>query len=193
MEEKKEEIKLSLSDALKFIKEKGYSPEAVIRFKKQSLNRRLTSKQVERALMSHKRDKLRSLCHNVAATGHGHIYLSVMGDKVVLTGVDQLKANLKPFNRRGFGSAKHALGARGASLIGQAKAKKKPFLSRLTPEQRSEISRRGGLASAKKRADKAAMRKKRGPHWTQRPENREKVLALTSKATAAKKSKKAAA
>jgi len=69
---------------------------------------------------------------------------------------------------------------------GAFKKKAAPYLSRLTPEQRKEIARKGGIASAQKRADKKAKRAARGPHWTQKPENRAKVMALTKKATAAR-------
>ncbi len=182
--EKKTEPKVTLADALKFIKSKGFKPEALARFKKQAVNRKLTSEQVQKALMANKRDKLKTLCHHVAATGHAHLYLSVMGDKVVLTGVDQLKGNLRPFNKRGFGSTKHPL------TPSQAAKVKKPYLSRLDPEARKAISRKGGLAAAKKRADHAAKIKARGPHWTQKPENRDRVKSLLAKATAANKAKK---
>lgn len=77
----------------------------------------------------------------------------------------------------------------GRKLGSGALNKPKPFLSRLSPEDRRAISRKGGLAAAKKRAEKAAMKKKRGPHWTQKPENRDKVMALTKKATAARHTK----
>lgn len=181
-----EKPKLSAADVLKFLKSKGISAEAVVRFKKQS--RRLTSKQVERALVANKREKLKELCHRVAAVGHAHLYLSVMGDKVVLTGVDQLKTHPRPFNKRGFGSVKHPLTPHEATK--GAGGKKKPFLARLDPEKRKEIARRGGLASAKKRADHKAKIKARGPHWTQKPENKDRVDALLKKATAARNAKK---
>lgn len=180
---------LSPSDWERIARAKGITPQAALRFKKQNKRSGLTSKQVERALVANKRGKLRTLCHHVAATGHAHLYLSAMGDKVVITGVDQLKANQKPFNKRGFGSTKHPLKPREAA----AKTKKRPYLSRLDPEKRREIARRGGLAAAQKRKHKKEMLAKRGPHWTQRPENRERVKNLLAKATAANKAKKAAA
>jgi len=182
-----EKPKLSAADVLKFLKSKGISAEAVVRFKKQS--RRLTSKQVERALVANKREKLKELCHRVAAVGHAHLYLSIAGDKIVLTGVDQLKSNPRPFNKRGFGSVKHPLTPNEAAK-GRG-GKKKPYLARLDPEKRREIARQGGLASAKKRKHKDEMRKKRGLHWTQKPENQDRVKSLLAKATAANKAKKA--
>lgn len=183
-----EKPKLSAADVLKFLKSKGISADAVVRFKKQS--RRLTSKQVERALVANKREKLKELCHRVAAVGHAHLYLSVTGDKVVLTGVDQLKAYPRPFNKRGFGSVKHPLTPREAAK--GPGGRKKPYLARLDPEKRRELARKGGLAAAKKRSDHAAKIKARGPHWTQKPENKDRVASLLKKATDARNAKKAA-
>lgn len=180
-----EKVKLSASDWERAARASGITVGTVLKLKKQG--KKLTSKQVEKALMSQKRDKLKTLCHHVAATGHAHLYLSVMGDKVVITGLDQLKANMKPFNKRGFGSAKHPL------TPNQASGKtKKPYLSRLDPEARKALARRGGLAAAQKRKHKEEMRKKRGPHWTQRPENAQKVKDLLARASAAKAKKTAA-
>lgn len=178
--------KPSASDWERIARARGITPQAVLKFKKQNKRRGLTSKQVERALVANKRDKLKSICHRVATTGHAHLYLSVAGDKVVLTGVAQLKATPRPFNKRGFGSAKHPLKPQEAAA---KKIKPKPYLSRLSPEQRRELSRRGGLAAAKKRADKAARLKARGPHWTQLPQHREKVLAIHKKMLAARSAK----
>ena len=79
--------------------------------------------------------------------------------------------------------------------LGSGAFKKKTVggLAGMSPEERREAGRKGGLAAAQKRSKKAEMRKKRGPHWTQRPENREKVVELARKAAAARKNKKAAA
>jgi len=190
----KQPEKVTLADAKDFLKSQGISLAAVAKFKRnQKKTLGLSPKQVERALMSKGRDKLKTLCHHVSVTGHAHFYLSVMGDKVVITGIDQLKANPKPFNRRGFGSTKHPTGAAGATAIKIAKAKDKkaPFLSRISLERRKEIGRQGGLAAAKKRAEKAAMKAKRGPHWTQMEKYREKKDALVAKMVAANKAKRA--
>lgn len=179
--------KPSAADLLMFLKSKGFSQDAVVRFKEQAKSRRLTSKQVERALMANRRDKLKTICHHVATTGQAHLYLSVMGDKVVLTGIEQLKLNQKPFNKRGFGSAKHPLKPHEAARV------KKSYLQRLAPEERRELARKGGLAAAQKRKHKEEMRAKRGPHWTQKPENRARLNSILAKMTAVSKAKRTAA
>lgn len=186
--------KMTVKDFAAFLKTQGYSQADVARFKKRQQERaRLDSKQVEKVLMANKRDKLKALCRNVAAAGHAHLYVSVLGDKVILTGIEQLKARPKPFNRRGFGSTNHTIGAAGATAIklAKAKGKKAPSFSALSPERRKEISRRGGLAAAAKRKAHKAAIAARGLHWTQKPENRQKVVDQLARAAAMSKAKRA--
>jgi hypothetical protein len=114
------------------------------------------------------RDAIRRIEDKLTTDGHADVVLN-------------RKRNIIVYSRETLAKKQEHGRRLGSKLLG-----KRGYLARLSPQERKELARKGGKAAAEKRSKKAAAKKARGLHWTQKPENRAKVLAATKAATDAR-------